>query len=75
MSLQTQVTTALRAEPTTERVVEEKKYKFEKVWYLDERRSATGKGLKVNQLIIICDPSLVKISVSNLLNYFRKIKV
>ena len=48
-----------------------KKYKFEQVWYLVERPSAKQVSfLKINQLIVICDPSVVRISVSNHLNDF-----
>ena len=43
-----------------------KKYKFQQVWYLVERRTAAQISfLKINQWMVICDPLVVRISVSN----------
>ena len=48
-----------------------KNYKFEQAWYLVGQRSVTQVSfLKINQLIVICDHLVVRISVSSHSNYF-----
>ena len=69
MFLQAAGRTALRSEPT---IRGQSKKKFEQVWCSVEGQSAAQVSfLRINELIVICNPSVVRTSVSK---HFKKVQ-